>query len=743
MTDAAARIEVARTWGKSSLPDQAGRDTTAILAAAAAGELGALVVAGVDPADLPDPQAALAAIEMSPFVVSLELRASEVTDRADVVFPVAAVAEKAGTFVNWEGRGGSFGAALPVPEVRTDLYVLGAIADQMDVHLGLPDAAAARAELAALGTWHGPRPEPPVVAQAWPGVPPADHVHGSGVLDVRLATWHQLLDSGRMQDGEPSLAGTARPVAARMSAATAAEAGVADGDKVTVASEPGIGDGSGRGRADGGPRGLAAGRRAARGGPAGGRPAGAFGRRPVPRQPGARRPHQHYHPRPTRCGPRRHGHAEEAGMMDQGALRQVLAAPRPDPTLASFNQLIWWMVLLKVAIVFVFLLVTTILMIWFERRVIGRMQSRPGPNRAGPFGLLQPVADALKLPLKEDIIPLGADKLVFVLAPVISGSIAFVAFSVIPWGPEVSIFHHYTPLQLTDLPVAVLLILAMSSVGVYGIVLAGWASGSPYSLLGALRSVAQVISYEIAMGLAFVAVFLYAGSLSTTAIVNAQQHEWYAWLLPVSFVVYLFTMVGETNRLPFDLAEDEGALVAGYHTEYSSMKFAMFYLAEYINMITVSALATTLFLGGWRAPWPLSLWSGANSGWWPLLWFLIKVFIFLFCYVWLRGTLPRVRYDQLMALGWKVLIPVSIVWILLIATVRAWRLDSHSPAPYVVFGVVIVLILALAWMWDSAAQRRALLIRRAEGRTRPGPGPFRLGLPGAAAGPAALPRRRP
>ena len=239
VTDAAARTEVARTWGKSSLPDQAGRDTTAILAAAAAGELGALVVAGVDPADLPDPQAALAAIEMSPFVVSLELRASEVTDRADVVFPVAAVAEKAGTFVNWEGRGGSFGAALPVPEVRTDLYVLGAIADQMDVHLGLPDAAAARAELAALGTWHGPRPAPPVVTQAWPGVPPADHVRGSGVLDVRLATWHQLLDSGRMQDGEPSLAGTARPVAARMSAATAAEAGVADGDKVTVASDRG------------------------------------------------------------------------------------------------------------------------------------------------------------------------------------------------------------------------------------------------------------------------------------------------------------------------------------------------------------------------------------------------------------------------------------------------------------------------------------------------------------------------
>jgi NADH-quinone oxidoreductase subunit H len=401
-------------------------------------------------------------------------------------------------------------------------------------------------------------------------------------------------------------------------------------------------------------------------------------------------------------------------MMQAGGLPQVLAAPATDPTLSDFNQLIWWMVLLKVAMVFLFLLLTTMFMIWAERRGVGRMQNRPGPDRAGPFGLLQPVADALKLPLKEDIIPRTADKWVFIAAPVISGAIAFISFSVIPWGPEVSIFHHYTPLQLTDLPVAVLLILAMSSVGVYGIVLAGWSSGSPYSLLGSLRSAAQVISYEIAMGLAFVAVFLYAGSLSTTAIVNAQQHEWYAWLLPVSFVIYLVTMVGETNRLPFDLPEGEGELVAGYHTEYSSMKFAMFYLAEYINMITVSALATTLFLGGWRAPWPLSLWSGANSGWWPLLWFLIKVFIFLFCYIWLRGTLPRVRYDQLMAIGWKVLIPVSIVWILLIATVRAWRLDTHSTAPYVVFGFVIVLIMVLAWMWDSAAQRRAARYAAAE-----------------------------
>jgi len=383
----------------------------------------------------------------------------------------------------------------------------------------------------------------------------------------------------------------------------------------------------------------------------------------------------------------------------------VLAAA--DPTLADFNTLIWWMVLLKVAFVFVFLLLVTMFMIWFERRVIGRMQNRPGPNRAGPFGLLQPIADALKLPLKEDIIPTTADKLIFVVAPIVSATPAFIGISVIPFGGMVSIFHHHTPLQVTDLPVAVLLILAMSSIGVYGIVLSGWASGSPYSLLGALRSAAQVISYEIAMGLSFVAVFLYAGSLSTTSIVSAQHRVWYAAPLVVSFVIYLVTMVGETNRLPFDLPEGEGELVAGYHTEYSSMKFAMFYLAEYINMTTVSALATTLFLGGWRAPVPLSLWAGANSGWWPMLWFVGKVMILLFGFVWLRGTLPRVRYDQLMAFGWKILIPASIVWILVIATLRTLRNDSHNTVAYGVAGLVLLLIVVLAWMWDAMAQHRA------------------------------------
>jgi NADH-quinone oxidoreductase subunit H len=387
----------------------------------------------------------------------------------------------------------------------------------------------------------------------------------------------------------------------------------------------------------------------------------------------------------------------------------------------------WWLTAIKVLAVFAFLMVTTLLMIWAERRVIGRMQQRPGPNRAGKYGLLQSLMDGIKLPLKEDIVPRGVDKILFVLAPAIAAIPAFISFAIIPVGPVVSIFGHHTPLQLANLPVAVLLVLAMSSMGVYGIVLAGWASTSPYSLLGGLRSSAQVISYEIAMGISFVPVFLYAGSLSTAQIVAAQAHgarfhffgavlhypSWFAVLLLPSFVIYMITMVGETNRLPFDLPEGEGELVGGFHTEYSSLKFALFYLAEYINMITVSALATTLFLGGWHAVWPISLWSGANTGWWPVLWFLGKLVAFLFLFIWLRGSLPRIRYDQLMGLGWKILIPAALAWTLLIATLRVWRRHGGSTGVYVIGGGIVLVLFALAFAWDytteRAAERRAAM----------------------------------
>ena len=346
----------------------------------------------------------------------------------------------------------------------------------------------------------------------------------------------------------------------------------------------------------------------------------------------------------------------------------------------------------KVLGIFVIMVLMTLFTIWAERRVVGRMQMRIGPNRVGPFGLLQSLMDGVKLALKEEIIPKGVHMAVYVIAPVISATTAFLTFAVIPLGPEVSMFGHMTPLQLTDFPVSVLYVLAIASVGIYGIVLAGWSSGSIYPLLGGLRSSAQMISYEIAMGLSFVAVFLYASSMSTSQIVAAQEKVWYVVLLLPSFVIYTTAMVGETNRAPFDLPEAEGELVGGFHTEYSSLKFALFFLAEYVNMVTVSAMATTLFLGGWRAPWPISMWDQANTGWWPMLWFFSKVFLFLFIFIWLRGTLPRLRYDQFMKFGWKVLIPVSIAWILIVSVARYMRNTGGVDSRNLLFAASAVLI---------------------------------------------------
>ncbi|MEI7544030.1 MAG: NADH-quinone oxidoreductase subunit NuoH [Mycobacteriaceae bacterium] len=374
----------------------------------------------------------------------------------------------------------------------------------------------------------------------------------------------------------------------------------------------------------------------------------------------------------------------------------------PDP--AVFGHDPWWLIAVKAVAVFAFLLLTVLVAILAERKLLGRMQLRYGPNRVGPFGLLQSLADGIKLALKEGLIPAGVDKPIYLMAPIISVIPAIMAFAVIPMGPVVSVFGHATPLQLTDLPVAVLYILAVTSIGVYGIVLAGWASGSTYPLLGGLRSSAQVISYEIAMALCFAAVFLYAGTMSTSGIVAAQEHTWYVFLLLPSFVVYLTSMVGETNRAPFDLPEAEGELVGGFHTEYSSLKFAMFMLAEYVNMTTVSALASTLFLGGWRAPWPISLWEGANTGWWPLLWFVAKVWAFLFVFMWLRATLPRLRYDQFMAMGWKLMIPISLVWILVVAIMRSAHIDGVLPN-LIVGAILLAAVVALIKLRSKRIER--------------------------------------
>ncbi len=351
-----------------------------------------------------------------------------------------------------------------------------------------------------------------------------------------------------------------------------------------------------------------------------------------------------------------------------------------------------WVVVLKAGLIFVILVVYTLFNIWFERRVVAKMQHRIGPNVHGPFGLLQSLADGVKLALKEDVVVKAADKVVYIMAPILATVPAFLAWAVIPFGPVVKIpfTDTMTPLQLTDLPVAVLYILAITSIGIYGIVLAGWSSGSTYSLLGGMRSSAQMISYEVAMGLAFVSVFMYAGSMSTSEIVAAQEDMWFFLPLFPAFVIYVIAMVGETNRAPFDLPEAEGELVGGFHTEYSSLKFALFFLAEYVNMVTVSALATTLFLGGWRAPFGIAqFWEGSNQGYWPVLWFLGKTLGFIFMFVWLRGTLPRMRYDQFMTFGWKVLIPAALAWTIAVAFIRKLRTEDMINVQ-VLTGVAVV-----------------------------------------------------
>ncbi|WP_018222462.1 NADH-quinone oxidoreductase subunit NuoH [Salinispora pacifica] len=409
-----------------------------------------------------------------------------------------------------------------------------------------------------------------------------------------------------------------------------------------------------------------------------------------------------------------------------------------EPTLADFGRDPWWLVLIKIVFAFAFGLLATLLGVWFERRVVGRMAVRPGPNQLGPFGLLQTLADGMKMAFKEDILPRSADKVVYFFAPVISVVCAVTALSVMPFGPMVSIFGHQTPLQVTDVSVAVLLVLACSSMAVYGVVLAGWASGSTYPLLGGLRSSAQLISYEVALGLSVVAVFMLSGTMSTSGIVAAQGERpqleffgldvaapgWYAILLFPSFVIFFIAIVGETNRAPFDLPEAESELVAGFMTEYSSLKFALIMLSEYVAMVTMSAFTVTLFLGGWRAPWPItSFWDGANSGWWPMLWFFGKVLLLVFVFVWLRGTLPRLRYDQFMRLGWKVLLPLNLVWILVLAgwlKTQGWERADRL----ILYGAIagVVLIVTLFWPNRQPAPKPTLA---EEVNNRP-PGSFPL-----------------
>jgi NADH-quinone oxidoreductase subunit H len=340
----------------------------------------------------------------------------------------------------------------------------------------------------------------------------------------------------------------------------------------------------------------------------------------------------------------------------------------------------------KVLVIFAFMMVSVLFMVWFERKVIADMQDRIGPDRAGPWGVLQALADGIKLFFKEDLQPRDADRGVFRLAPYLSIIPAFLAFAIIPVGGTISIAGHHTYMQLADPPVGILFLLAMSSIAVYGVMLAGWSSGSKYPLLGSVRASAQMVSYEAAMSLSVAAAVLLAGSLSTRDIINSQfRWSWNLWQLGVvPFIIFLIAGTAETNRPPFDMVEAEQELVGGYHTEYSSIRFAIFYLAEYMNLVTTSAVAITLFLGGPAGPRIPFL-----PGIWPTVWFLVKLLAFLFTFVWLRATLPRLRYDQLMDLGWKALIPLALFWLLLVAALRVGR-DAGWKTIYVFVAAVAI-----------------------------------------------------
>ncbi len=347
---------------------------------------------------------------------------------------------------------------------------------------------------------------------------------------------------------------------------------------------------------------------------------------------------------------------------------------------------------------------------WLERKVVSRMQFRIGPNRAGPFGLLLPLADGIKLIFKEELTPATADKVIFTVAPVMSMVVALCTFAVIPIGPTITLFGRDIPLHLADVNIALMYVLAVSSLGIYGIVLGGWSSNNKYALLGSLRSAAQLISYELALGLSLMGVVMLTGTLSLVQIVDQQAGNfwnWFVFLQPLGFILYVICGIAETNRAPFDLPEAEQELTAGYHTEYSGMKFALFFMAEYINMINVSAIASTMFLGGWRAPF------GIFPEWTGPVWFFLKVIAFIFVYIWLRATIPRLRYDQLMDFGWKVLLPLAIANVIVTAIMMALR-AVYTPNTAIVVTIGSLVLILAAWLlyrnWSARRPRRRVQV---------------------------------
>lgn len=397
-------------------------------------------------------------------------------------------------------------------------------------------------------------------------------------------------------------------------------------------------------------------------------------------------------------------------------LASIFAGYLGDPIFNDLDLSGFLIVIVKVVLAFTLLLTSVLFMVWFERKAISDLQNRIGPNRAGPFGLFQTVADGLKFFMKEDSLPDRADRRIFILAPYLTAIPAFMVFLVIPIGGDftdgkrgvIEVFGHQTLMQLADPPVGVLLILAMSGIAVYGIMLAGWSSGSKYPLLGSVRASAQMVSYEAALGLSVVTVVLVSGTLSTNGIVASQADTWWPfkdWNIAVTgivpFIIFLIAATAELNRPPFDLVEAEQELVGGFNTEYSAFRFALFFLAEFMNTVTMSAVIVTLFLGGPSGPVVI------GPGWlWGTIWFSVKLFGFLFMFVWFRATLPRVRYDQLMMLGWKVLIPLALGWFLLIAAFRVGDDEGWNPIAVAAGGLaVFALGYLLLWAANGAARR--------------------------------------
>jgi NADH-quinone oxidoreductase subunit H len=366
----------------------------------------------------------------------------------------------------------------------------------------------------------------------------------------------------------------------------------------------------------------------------------------------------------------------------------------------------WLLLIARVVIVFFALLILVMLLVWMERKVIADMQTRVGPMRAGPRGVLITLADGIKLFFKEGITPTLADRPVYLIAPIVAMLPAFLAFAVIPFGTSVTLFGREVPFQVADLSIGILWVFAMTSLMIYAIVLAGWSSGSNYPLLGSVRSSAQMISYEVGMSLAIVATVMYSDALRMSDIVASQDKVWNIVPQFPAFVIYLIAGLAETNRPPFDLPEAESELVAGYHTEYSGIKFAMFYLGEYLNTVTVAAVATTLWLGGWRGPAPDVLpWL------WPLLWFLLKVLVIVYLYIWIRATLPRIRYDRLMAFGWKLLIPFGLAWVLLTGAIIILPEEIGRRGTITAFAIGFAALVVLSLIWPLIAPRRPEEVR--------------------------------